>query len=115
MQSTETRVAAGGSWDVAYEWRAVTLLGIGFGLVGLDRWIIASLLPLGTKVAHKTGTGYRCYNDAGIIFKGDRPLLVLSAYTSNVPETLKDGTPGFASAYQLIGRMARLAWDDLGR
>jgi beta-lactamase class A len=76
---------------------------------------LPSLLPLGTKVAHKTGTGYRCYNDAGIIFKGDRPLFILSAYTSNVPETLKDGTPGFAGAYQLIGRMARLAWDDLGR
>jgi MFS family permease len=39
--------AASGSWDTTYEWRAVTLLGIGFGLVGLDRWIIASLLPLG--------------------------------------------------------------------
>src|SRR5215471_7240501 len=76
---------------------------------------LPSLLPLGTKVAHKTGTGHRCYNDAGIIFKGDRPLFILSAYTSNVPETLKDGTPGFAGAYQLIGRMARLAWDDLGR
>jgi MFS family permease len=46
MQSTQGG-GARGSWDVAYEWRAVTLLGIGFGLVGLDRWIIASLLPLG--------------------------------------------------------------------
>ena len=33
------------SWDSSYEWKAVTLLGIGFGLVGLDRWIIAPLLP----------------------------------------------------------------------
>ena len=32
-------------WDTSYEWRAVALLGIGFGLVGLDRWIIASLFP----------------------------------------------------------------------
>ena len=32
-------------WDTSYEWKAVTLLGIGFGLVGLDRWIIAPLLP----------------------------------------------------------------------
>jgi len=47
MQQTQSRSAAGGAWDVAYEWRAVTLLGIGFGLVGLDRWVIASLLPLG--------------------------------------------------------------------
>jgi len=76
---------------------------------------LPSLLPLGTKVAHKTGTGYRCFNDAGIIFKGDQPLYILTAYTSSVPEALKDGTPGFAGAYQLIGRMARLAWDELGR
>jgi predicted MFS family arabinose efflux permease len=33
------------AWDSAYEWKAVTLLGLGFGLVGLDRWIIAPLLP----------------------------------------------------------------------
>ncbi len=32
-------------WDTAYEWKAVALLGIGFGLVGLDRWIIAPLFP----------------------------------------------------------------------
>jgi len=75
---------------------------------------LPSLLPLGTKVAHKTGTGHRCYNDAGIIFKGDRPLCVLTAYTVGVPEALADGTPGFAAAYQLIGRMARLCYDDLG-
>lgn len=47
MQSTNVRAGAAGAWDTSYEWRAVTLLGIGFGLVGLDRWIIASLLPLG--------------------------------------------------------------------
>jgi MFS family permease len=33
------------NWDTAYEWKATTLLGLGFGLVGLDRWIIAPLLP----------------------------------------------------------------------
>lgn len=33
------------SWDTAYEWKAVTLLTLGFGLVGLDRWIIAPLFP----------------------------------------------------------------------
>jgi MFS family permease len=37
--------SAAASWDTAYEWKAVTLLGIGFGLVGLDRWIIAPLFP----------------------------------------------------------------------
>jgi MFS family permease len=32
-------------WDTSYEWKAVALLGIGFGLVGLDRWILAPLFP----------------------------------------------------------------------
>jgi predicted MFS family arabinose efflux permease len=32
-------------WDTNYEWKATTLLAFGFGLVGLDRWIIAPLLP----------------------------------------------------------------------
>jgi MFS family permease len=36
---------ANGSWNTAYEWKAVTLLGLGFGLVGLDRWIISPLFP----------------------------------------------------------------------
>ncbi|NML31920.1 MFS transporter [Paraburkholderia antibiotica] len=32
-------------WDVTYEWKAVLLLALGFGLVGLDRWLIAPLFP----------------------------------------------------------------------
>lgn len=32
-------------WDTSYEWKAVTLLALGFGLVGLDRWLIAPLFP----------------------------------------------------------------------
>lgn len=34
-----------GAWDTSYEWKAVALLGLGFGLVGLDRWILAPLFP----------------------------------------------------------------------
>ncbi len=75
---------------------------------------LPSLLPLGTKVAHKTGTGARGYMDAGIVYKGERPLFILTAYTEHVPDALADGTPGFAAAYQLIGRMARLSYDTLG-
>jgi MFS family permease len=37
--------SATASWDTSYEWKTVALLGVGFGLVGLDRWIIASLFP----------------------------------------------------------------------
>lgn len=75
---------------------------------------LPSQLPLGTKVTHKTGTGSRGFMDAGIVFKGDRPLFVLTIYTEHVPEALPDGTPGFAAAYQLMGRMSRLAYDRLG-
>src|SRR5688572_26651011 len=32
-------------WDTSYESKAVLLLGLGLGLVGLDRWIIAPLFP----------------------------------------------------------------------
>jgi MFS family permease len=43
MSSPMTASAA--RWDTSYEWKTVALLGVGFGLVGLDRWIIASLFP----------------------------------------------------------------------
>jgi beta-lactamase class A len=75
---------------------------------------LPSQLPLGTKVAHKTGTGARGYMDAGIVFRDNRPLFILTAYTEKVPAALPDGTPGFTAANQLIGRMARLCWDRLG-
>ena len=32
-------------WDVSYEWKAVALLAVSFGLVGLDRMILAPLFP----------------------------------------------------------------------
>ena len=75
---------------------------------------LPSLLPLNAKVAHKTGTGERGFMDAGIIWKNDRPLCILTAYTEHVPVALPDGLPGFAAAAQLIGRMARLCYDGLG-
>jgi beta-lactamase class A len=75
---------------------------------------LPSQLPLGTKIAHKTGTGARGFMDAGIIFKGEQPLCILTAYTEHVPEALPDGTPGFTAANQLIGRLARVAYDQLG-
>jgi hypothetical protein len=39
-------------WDTSYEWKAVSLLGLGFGLVGLDRWIIAPLFPFMMRDLH---------------------------------------------------------------
>jgi MFS family permease len=44
IQTTAARQSTA-DWDTSYEWKTVALLGIGFGLVGLDRWIIASLFP----------------------------------------------------------------------
>jgi len=70
------------------------------------------LLPQGTKVAHKTGTGARNNNDAGIIFQGSAPLFILSAYTENVPENLPDMS-GFAAASLLIAGLSRACYDEL--
>lgn len=38
--------SANQKWDTRYEWKAVTLLAIGFGLVGLDRCVILPLFPV---------------------------------------------------------------------
>jgi predicted MFS family arabinose efflux permease len=35
--------------DTRYEWKAVSLLAIGMGLISLDRWIIATLFPFMAK------------------------------------------------------------------
>ena len=76
---------------------------------------LPSQLPLGTKVAHKTGTGSRGFMDAGIIFKAERPLYILTAYTEHVPETMPDGRAGFYAANTLIGSLARACWDALAK
>lgn len=49
-------------WDTTYEWKAVLLLSLGFGLVGLDRWIIAPLLPAMMVDLELS------YQDVGLIF-----------------------------------------------
>lgn len=36
----------GSRWDTAYEWKAVALLSLGFGLVGIDRFMIMPLFPV---------------------------------------------------------------------
>src|SRR5450755_2265186 len=50
------------NFDRNYEWKAVTLLSLGFGLVGLDRWIISPLLPAMVKDLNLN------YQDVGYIF-----------------------------------------------
>jgi len=78
-------------------------------------WRLPSLLPSGTKVAHKTGTGqeWRNNNDAGIIFQDDQPLFILSAYTEHVPLEMPDGMPGYTIAGHHIARLCRMCYDAL--
>jgi beta-lactamase class A len=74
---------------------------------------LPALLPEGTKVAHKTGTGARNNNDAGIIFQGDDPLFILTVYTEHLPREMPDGLPGFGYASHYIAQLCRLCWDEL--
>jgi MFS family permease len=52
-------VQAHDTWDVRYEWRAVLLLTIGFGLVGLDRFALNPVFPAMMRELHLT------YQDLG--------------------------------------------------
>ena len=74
---------------------------------------LPALLPTGTKVAHKTGTGGQAVNDSGIIFKDGKPLFILTVYTYPVPRVLADGEPGKAVATAHIARLSRTCWDAL--
>ena len=78
-------------------------------------WRLPALLPKGTIVAHKTGTGqdWRNNNDVGIIFQGEEPLFILTVYTENVPLEMADGLPGFTIAGNHIARLSRTCWDEL--
>lgn len=50
-----------GTWDSAYEWKAVILLSLGFGLVGVDRFLIMPLYPV---IMKSLDLGYQ---DLGLI------------------------------------------------
>ena len=47
---------ANSSWDVKYEWRAVALLSLGFGLVGVDRFMVMPMFPV---MARDLGLDYQ--------------------------------------------------------
>jgi beta-lactamase class A len=102
---------------------AADRLGCGVDLcrLGLDiltwqqhRNMIPALLPYATKVANKTGRGRRGRMDAGIVFRGERPLYILAAFTDFVPETMPDGLPGYAAAFATIARLSRACWEAIG-
>ena len=58
---SDAQHGAAPGWNRQYETKAVALLAVGFGLVGLDRFIIAPLFPL---IAEDLGLGYQ---DLGLI------------------------------------------------
>jgi beta-lactamase class A len=92
------------------------LCGLGLDILSWQklRARLPAMLPAGVKVAHKTGTGARNINDAGIIFNASgEPLFILTVYTDNLPETLPDGTPGHTAGSSIIQRLARRCWDAL--
>ncbi|QQO23691.1 serine hydrolase [Bradyrhizobium diazoefficiens] len=71
---------------------------------------IPKLLPVGTRVAHKTGWGRSCENDAGIVFNDKGPLYVIAAYTRNVPPLSVNGLAGRALAMDFIGDLSAICW-----
>ncbi len=76
------------NWDTGYEWKAVTLLTIGFGLVGLDRWIIATAIA--GAIAQKYGIQYVPYFALAGLVAGAFVCLFLQ-------ETAPRKTPGVVS------------------
>ena len=62
MEASQTSAAPNESgWDSGYEYRVVTLMALGFGLVGLDRYII---FPLFSVIREDLGLDYQ---DLGLI------------------------------------------------
>nr|WP_315192186.1 MFS transporter [uncultured Albidiferax sp.] len=49
LTPTSPSTATPSRWDTRYEWKAVTLLCLGFGLVGIDRFMILPLFPVISK------------------------------------------------------------------
>ncbi|WP_157961626.1 serine hydrolase [Acuticoccus kandeliae] len=74
---------------------------------------IPGLLPTGTRVANKTGTGTYGVMDAGIVFDGGRPLYTLAVFTRAIPWERPDGLPGHAMANRAVAELSRACWDHL--
>jgi beta-lactamase class A len=74
---------------------------------------LPAMLPSRAMVAHKTGTGARNFNDAGIVFDGDDARFILTVYTDGVAKDLPDGMPGKWVASNHIARLCRTCWDEL--
>jgi len=104
--------------EPGYEWKAVTLLGLGFGLLGFDRWLITPLFPaiiadLGLTYQH-LGTivgvlgmawGLFCIIMGNVSDRiGRRKVLIPSIIVFSVLSALSGFTAGFVSL--LVVRVA---------
>jgi MFS family permease len=45
-------ISTNGDWDPSYEWKVVTLMSLGMGLVGVDRFLIVPLMPVLAQQLH---------------------------------------------------------------
>jgi beta-lactamase class A len=72
---------------------------------------IPALLPYGTRVCNKTGRGKRGRMDIGLVYRGQRPAYIITAFTDRVPDTMPDGLPGFAAAFRTVAMLSRACWD----
>jgi beta-lactamase class A len=63
-------------------------------------------LPLGTDIAHKTGTLHDTLNDVGIVYEGEEPY-VIAVMTTDLPT--------LAAGRRFIRGVSRIAYDALGR
>ena len=75
------------------------------------RSMIPGHLPTMTKVANKTGWGERGWMDAGIVFKGDAPLYIMSVTTDQVPKIMPNGLPGRVASTLAMAELSRACWD----
>ena len=74
---------------------------------------LPAMLPHGTKVANKTGTGTRDCNDVGIIFRNEEPLYILTVFSESIPANLQDETPYIYAASKLISELSLACYNTI--
>lgn len=90
--------------DLVDEWSSREMIAI---LTGQHHnGLLPEPLPIGTQVAHKTGTLHDTLNDVGIVFLGSEPYII-AVMTTHLP-TLDAGR-------QFIRGVSRLAYQSFGK
>lgn len=79
---------------------------MGETVTGPDR--LKGLLPKGTVVMHRTGTGYGSYNDVGIVTLPKGKHLVISVFVAEAQDPQDKRSA-------VIAKIAKLAWDYYSR